>query len=71
MGVHVYAVWDFMALLKKLQSGLTCPVFPWVPIGNPEVRHLINSIVLDEECDADETGQRMSHFEMYLSSTEK
>lgn len=39
-----------------------------MPVGDPELRHLINSIALDEESDHDEDGAVMSHFEMYLSA---
>lgn len=62
---HVYAVWDFMSLLKALQIKLTCTTVPWLPVGNPETRYLINEIVLAEETDVNAEGKRQSHFEMY------
>lgn len=62
---HVYAVWDFMSLLKALQIKLTCTTVPWLPVGSPETRYLINEIVLAEETDVNAEGERQSHFEMY------
>jgi hypothetical protein len=65
---HVYAVWDFMSLLKALQSKLTCTTTPWIASKNPETRYLINEIVLAEESDLTLDGKRQSHFEMYLDA---
>lgn len=68
MQYHVYAVWDFMSLLKTLQNNLTCTQVPWHPKGNAAVRYLINEIVVGEESDMDEHNRRISHFELYLNA---
>lgn len=66
--VHVYAVWDFMSLLKALQVKLTCTQVPWFASAYPNTRYLINEIVLAEESDEYIDGSRLSHFEMYLDA---
>jgi hypothetical protein len=71
MQYHVYAVWDFMSLLKSLQTSLTCTEVPWYPKGSADTRYLINEIVVGEESDLDEDGKRMSHFELYLEAMEQ
>ncbi len=67
---HVFAVFDFMSLLKALQRRLTCLTIPWRPRGDPRLRRLINEIVLAEESD-EVDGRALSHFELYLEAMEQ
>ena len=48
---HVYSVWDFMSLLKYIQSVVAPTKYPWLPQGDPSVRRFINELVLEEESD--------------------
>ena len=62
---HVFAVWDFMSVLKSLQKEFTCVEIPWRPKPNGNLSRLLNEIVLAEESDFDRFGQHLSHFEIY------
>jgi hypothetical protein len=67
---HVFAVWDFMSLLKSLQRELTCVTVPWIPTGYTGSRRLINDIVMVEESD-ELDGGFISHFELYVNGMEE
>src|SRR6266851_3580185 len=71
---HIFAVWDFMSLLKALQAAVAPAQTPWMPSPRPDMRRFINEIVLGEECDEYEvagTRRFISHFELYLLSMEE
>lgn len=65
---HVFAVLDFMWLLKRLQKDLCCIDVPWLPRKNADLARFVNEIVLGEETDEDGQGGYCSHFELYLQS---
>src|SRR6201986_396761 len=63
---HVFAVWDFMSLLKSLQRQFTCVEVPWLPKGSPRVRRLIKEIVLGEK--SDDVDVNPAHFDLYRAA---
>ncbi|HWB07923.1 MAG TPA: DUF3050 domain-containing protein [Pirellulales bacterium] len=65
MAHHVFAVWDFMSLLKTLQLRLSCVEIPWLPSADSTSCRLVNEIVLAEESDDDGQDGFASHFELY------
>ena len=69
---HVWAVWDFMNLVKAIQQRYTSTVIPWTPRGDATVRRFVNEIVLEEESDEHPVGDGFcSHFELYVGSMDE
>lgn len=77
MAHHVFSVWDFMSLIKYLQSKLAPTEVPWVPRGDSAVRYFINQLVLEEESDTlppaegSDAPRYSSHFEHYCRAMDE
>jgi len=65
---HVFAVWDFMSIAKRLQRELTFLNLPWLPPEDVGLARFINEIVCYEETDEGPDGIPASHLEIYLSA---
>lgn len=72
MEQHVFAVWDFMCLLKELYRSIVSTASPWFPPKDALSANLIGSILTEEEGDLAEDGLNyLSHFEIYVTAMEK
>jgi hypothetical protein len=71
MQIHVFAVWDFMSLVKRLQRELTSTSLPWMPPVRSRVARFANEVVLGEESDLGPDGKPISHFELYLRAMDE
>jgi hypothetical protein len=71
MQIHVFAVWDFMSLVKRLQSELTSNSLPWMPPLRSRIARFANEVVLGEESDLSPDGKPVSHFELYLRAMDE
>jgi hypothetical protein len=71
MKYHVFAVWDFMSLLKTIQHNVVPSTHLWLPKPGTrsDVARMINEIVLCEESDITPDGRgSTSHFDLYLQA---
>jgi hypothetical protein len=71
MKYHVFAVWDFMSLLKTIQHNVVPSGNLWLPTQGTrsDIARLINEIVLCEESDISPDGKSsISHFDLYLQA---
>jgi hypothetical protein len=69
MAHHVFAVWDFVCLLKTLYARIGCVGVPWFPPKNAESVYFLSTILLDEESDQlPHQAQRLCHFDLYVQA---
>jgi len=71
MAVHVFPVWDFMCLAKRLQRELTSMSPLWRPPAQPDLARFINGVIHGEESDVGPEGEAISHCELYIEAMEE
>ena len=71
MQMHVFAVWDFMSLVKRLERELTSNSLPWTPPHSARLARFTNEVILGEESDLGPDGKPISHFELYLRAMDE
>src|SRR3984957_7715904 len=70
MQIHVFAVWDFMSLVKRLHSEVTVQRLPWMPPASAQIARVANEVVLGEESDLGPEQKPASHIDLYLRAIE-
>jgi hypothetical protein len=55
------AVWDYMSLVKRLQSELTSNSLPWLPPKSARIARFTNEVVLGEETDLSPDGKNRTY----------
>jgi len=65
---QVFAVWEFMSIVKRLQCEYTGLRFPWVPPRNQQTARFFNELVLALESYKTEDGSHQSHLEFYIEA---
>lgn len=71
--IHVFAVYNFMCLIKALQCQLTGNHHHalWLPPCDYFGCRLLHEIIMEEETDQTPTGNYISHFEWYLAAMQQ
>lgn len=69
--IHVFAVWDFMCLIKALQRKFICSDTLWLPPRDYLGCRLLHEIILEEESDQALDGSYVSHFEWYIAAMQQ
>lgn len=68
---HVFAVWDFMSLLKSMQHHICPSTECWIPTKRIRsgAARIVNEIVLGEESDIDMDGvSTITHHDLYCQA---
>jgi hypothetical protein len=73
MQQHVFAVWDFVCLLKVLHQRVVGCEVPWFPSQDPDSARLLYELLIEEETDRLPVPnlsdhQHQSHFSLYLTA---
>jgi hypothetical protein len=66
MELDVFAVWDLMSVVKRLQRELTSNRLPWTLLNSARLACFTNEMILGEETELGPDDAAMNHFELYL-----